>query len=437
MLGRAPDARQALVLPSCSLNSRNRMARLPKPEDVFTPARPVSDDMFATRQYEHLQDRVEAALDEQGRQVVLFGLTGVGKTSLANYLCRNREIERIRIECGSPFEDMMREALGKVVGREEIEWIEKESAEIGIGATLAGLFNLGGKASLGAETKYARYPVSLATTAAEAFRLKGVRILFLDNFENLAAKEHYAETATEIVQMMKSFSDRAAEYGVDAPKVILAGIPKASEDLIKLDGATARRTAQIEVPRMPPSEIDQILVRGENKLGIEFAGLARDRIIQFSDGFPYYTHLIALHCARQALKDGRREVWLEDFDAALDAILADCDLELRSTYDSAVETSGEVQLRKSVMEAIAALNDLEVPFRDIRRSFLGLHPEYETVKRLNFLSTVIAPLKGEYGILSDSGKPKSPHNRYRFTNPLMRAYVRLRMHRERQRQFQF
>jgi ATPase family associated with various cellular activities (AAA) len=284
MLGRAPDARQALVLPSCSLNSRNRMARLPKPEDVFTPARPVSDDMFATRQYEHLQDRVEAALDEQGRQVVLFGLTGVGKTSLANYLCRNREIERIRIECGSPFEDMMREALGKVVGREEIEWIEKESAEIGIGATLAGLFNLGGKASLGAETKYARYPVSLATTAAEAFRLKGVRILFLDNFENLAAKEHYAETATEIVQMMKSFSDRAAEYGVDAPKVILAGIPKASEDLIKLDGATARRTAQIEVPRMPPSEIDQILVRGENKLGIEFAGLARDRIIQFSDG---------------------------------------------------------------------------------------------------------------------------------------------------------
>lgn len=47
------------------------MAR-PTPEQVFTPSRPVSDDMFATRQYEHLQDRVEGALVEQGRQIVLY-----------------------------------------------------------------------------------------------------------------------------------------------------------------------------------------------------------------------------------------------------------------------------------------------------------------------------------------------------------------------------
>ncbi len=408
-----------------------------KPEDVFTPARPVSDDMFATRQYEHLQDRVEAALDEQGRQVILFGLTGVGKTSLVDYLCRNRKIRRVRIECGATFEDMLSEALAKVIGGQEIEWIEKESAEMGIGATLATLFNVSGKAALGAETKYAKYPVSVATATAEAFRLKGIRVLFLDNFENLASKPHYEKTAIDIVQMMKSFSDRAAEHGGEAPKVVLAGIPKASEELISLDGATARRTAQIEVPRMPPPEIDQILVRGEEKLRIQFAGLARDRIIQFSDGFPYYTHLLALHSSRQALQSGRQEVWLEDFEEALDAILADCDLELRVAYEAAVETSGDVQLRKSVMEAMAALNDLEVPFREIRKSFLASHPEYQTLERLNFLSTVIAPLKDQYGILADSGKPKSPNNKYRFSNPLMRAYVRLRMHRERQRQFQF
>jgi len=107
-----------------------------KPEDVFTPATPVRDDMFATRRHEDLQDRVEAVLGERGRQVVLFGLTGVGKTSLIRYLCGQRKIPYIRVECGGTFEEMAREALGQAVGEEEIERINKRSGEAEFGATV-------------------------------------------------------------------------------------------------------------------------------------------------------------------------------------------------------------------------------------------------------------------------------------------------------------
>lgn len=383
--------------------------------------------MFATRKYEHLQDRVEAALKEHGRQVVLFGLTGVGKTSLIGHLCRARTLEYVRVECGLPFDDMMREALAKVVGQKEIERIEKESVEAGVGATLYGLLRGDLKASSGTEVKYEAFPVSLVGAAAEAFRLMGVKVLFLDNFENLQGKPHGDTTSRAIAELMKSFADRAAEFGGDAPQVVVAGIPDASAALIGLDEATARRTAQVEVPRMPDNELDQILTRGEAKLGITFEGLLRDRIIQSSDGFPYYAHMFALHCSRRALHAGRADVKLDDFDASLASILADCDLELRMAYEAAVETTGEVQMRKSVMEAVATLNDLEVPFKAIRESFLKLHPEYQTIDKLNFLSTAITPLKDTYKILTDSNKPKSPNNRYRFVNPLMRGYVRLRM----------
>jgi hypothetical protein len=229
----------------------------------------------------------------------------VGKTSLVGHLCRTRKIKHVRVECGPRFEDMMREALAKVIGREEIEWIEKESAEVGVGARIAGLFSADAKASIGAETKLQRYPVSLATAAAEAFRLKKVRVLFIDNFENLQAKEYSLEAAADIVQLMKSFSDRAAEVEKHAAKIVVAGIPFASEGLIKMDEATARRTAQVEVPRMAEGELDQILSRGEEKLGITFEGLLRDRIIQYSDGFPYYTHMFALH-VRASCDQGRR-----------------------------------------------------------------------------------------------------------------------------------
>ncbi len=82
----------------------------------------------------------------------------------------------------------------------------------------------------------------------------------------------------------------------------------------------------------------------------------------------------------------------------------------------------------SAQQEVSADGQLPV----VLQSFLRLHPEYETLERLNFISTAIRPLKEEYEILSDRGMPKSKNNLYRFRNPLMRAYVRLRMERERQ-----
>jgi ATPase family associated with various cellular activities (AAA) len=403
----------------------------PQPDEVFTPAAPVRDDMFATRRHEDLQDRVEAVLGERGRQAILYGDTGVGKTSLVRYLCHQREIAFVRVECGGPFEAMMREALGQIIGEEEIEQIQSKSSEAEFGAALWTLVSGKAKTGVGTQTRTVPVPRNLGAMVAEALELMDYRILFLDNFENLARREHGETTALEIAALLKFVSDRSAD-GDNEVKVIVAGIPEASEHLISLDDATARRTAQIEVGRMPPDELNQILDQGGKKLELEFEGFCRDQIVQASDGFPYYTHLFALHCARRAVRDERDSVTIEDFESSLDQILADCDLSLRMKYEAAIETSGDVRVRKSVMEAVAMLNDLEVPFKAIRESFLQIHPEYKTTERLNFISTYIKPLKEEYEILADRGMPKSKNNLYRFQNPLMRAYVRLRMRQEKQ-----
>jgi hypothetical protein len=411
------------------------VARL-KPDDVFTPAAPVRDDMFATRRHENLQDRVDAVLrGEAGRQVVLFGETGVGKTSLMGFLCRKRQIPYVRVECGGTFEETMREALGKIVGEEEIERIDKQSGEAEFGATVWGFVT--GKARVGKETQRRTVPIprNITALAAETLSLLDYRVLFLDNFENLAGKPHEQATTRAIAELLKSFSDRAIEEGFRA-KIVVAGIPSVSEELIALDPATARRTAQIEVGRMPPEELDQILERGGQKLGLEFEGFARSQIVQFSDGFPYYTHLFALHGARRALDRGSDTIGIDDFEQALDVILADCDLALRKAYTDAVETSGDVRVRKSVMEAMANVNDIEVSFKTIRAEFLKLHPDrYDTMARLNFISPYLTQLKQKQ-ILADRGLPKSKNNLYRFANPLMRGYVRLVMEREKQQALQ-
>jgi hypothetical protein len=404
------------------------------PESIFTPKTPVRDDMFATRRHEDLQARVEGALAEKGSQVVLYGPTGVGKTSLVRYLCRQGEVPYVRVECGPDFEATMRAALTEVVTEEVVERVRSVSGEAEAGF-LSGLLNLKAKGSVGSNTRTAPIQRPLAVSVADAVEVAGIKVLFLDNFENLAGQEHESQTKLAMAQLLKSLADRSAD-SAGALKAVVAGIPEASEELVTADQATARRLTQIEVGRMPAEELDQILARGEEKLGIEFAGLCRNRILEFSDGFPYYTHLFALHCSRRVLRDGRVVVELDDFDAALDAILADCDLQLRTAYNDAIETSGEVRTRKTILEAMASRNDVAVTFMDIREEFLKLRPQYETVEKLSFLSGFMTDLKDEYQILADRGKTRSKNNLWRFANPLMRAYVRLRQHREEQGQQQ-
>ena len=85
-----------------------------------------------------------------------------------------------------------------------------------------------------------------------------------------------------------------------------------------------------------------------------------------------------IESANRAVADCRGHVSIEDFDAALDEILADCALSMQKAYNRAVETSGQVQMCKSVMEAIASINEPEVPFRRIREAFLEIHPKTRT-----------------------------------------------------------
>jgi hypothetical protein len=383
--------------------------------------------MFASRHYGRLQERFEEDLAEPGRQIVIYGDTGVGKTSLVRHICDEKRLRMVYVECGQPFEDMLKEALAKAgITEERFEAIDEKSAFAGVRGTLAFLY-AGGRHNLVETTTSTSYPVSIPTAVREALTLEGFDVLFLDNFENLRPRDYGESVATEIVQLMKSFSDREGG-GV---KVVVAGIPSEAESLVALDEATARRTSEIEVPRMPDEELDEILRKGEAKLKVEFDPDCRASIIRYSDGFPYYTHLHALHASRRALRDGEERIGLNHFMSALDAILENAALSLRRSYANAVETGrGTVRTRKSIMEAVARTERQEMTFGQIKASFWKIHPKYDNLKQLDFISPHLNELVDKYGILQSRGVPRSADRKYRFSNPLMRAYVRLKAEQE-------
>ncbi len=398
-----------------------------RPEAVFTPTDIVREDMYSSR--EELETRVSDALAEPGRQIILYGDTGVGKTSLAEHLCSKFRYPIVRTEFGPTLEEMLRDAMAQVGAAEPADRSTAHNESIEGGGGL-GTF-LSARARSGRSTTE-RTTLTLRTLAhrmAEALEAAGKSVLFLDNYEDaLKAEPDQKRAATrQLEQLIKVLSDRKPGDR-SRIKLVIAGIPSAAESLVSADESVHRRFVQIHVRRMSHDELQRILERGGAKLGMTFDPDAARLIVHYSDGYPYYTHLLALHAVRAARRRRSAVVTPTDFQAGLDGAISDCLLELQRSYERAVETTGTVRARRSVLEGIARHGDTEIPFSAIRAEFIREHPTYSG-KPVNFLSNAIGKLKDD-GVLADRGRAKSTSNKYRFRNPLMRNYIRMLMRRK-------
>jgi MoxR-like ATPase len=126
-----------------------------EPESVFTPKTIVSREMFARRNEPDLngnpglQDSLRDALREEGGQVLVYGDTGVGKSSLIRYAAEDEGMVYVSVDCLSSktYEDLLEDAVRKLIDVKEIKRTRstKGSAEIEAGAGISKIVSLTGK----------------------------------------------------------------------------------------------------------------------------------------------------------------------------------------------------------------------------------------------------------------------------------------------------
>jgi hypothetical protein len=316
---------------------------------------------------------------------------------------------------------MVRRALAELVPDEEIESSERKSGGAGITGPLAAL-GLSGHADIKREVRRRPTDPSSPDHLARVLAEHGKTVLFLDDFENVYGQPHEEATTHSVRRLIKSLADSGEVT------LVVAGIPKAGSRLIDLDQAAIRRVADIEVPRMDRGELDQILVSGAERLRISFVEEVRQEMVTYSDGFPAYTHAFGLHSARLVLRESGHVVRHEHFDLALPRIIADRDSDLGAAYNAAVEHGMRFGMRQRVLETIAQASVLEIPVHaiiaDIQRNFPGADVTAEVTQSLVELTESRAD--EWFGpILTSSGKEQE--SRFRFSDPLMRAYVWMKM----------
>ena len=322
------------------LEDRRRIAKSGI-EDVFTPTHPIDPVLFCGRNREACQ--ILEGLYLKGGHVILYGDRGVGKTSLALFACSKYE--------GAPFK-----RVGCSTDDSFMTVMEKVFAEYGISITTHDSKSSNASISIpylsaGKEHSKEYHCCSQMDNATwvGAQLLNQAGILFLDEFDtipnsNVKEKHKFAE-------LMKYLSDRSSDL-----HVFVVGISNSIDEIFEGHKSVDRCLTQVQLHRMSNEELRSIIEKGEQRTGVKFEQEVKDRIVNGSLGFPYFTHLISLHASRLAVIDGRDVVTMADYNNGLLKAMEQADHSLKDKYKTAVGYNDNL-LKRELLYVAALLGD--------------------------------------------------------------------------------
>jgi hypothetical protein len=363
---------------------------------AFTPGAPIdSKDLFAGR-ISQVQ-KVLNVVFQKGTHAALFGERGVGKTSLANIIFDTlvwgglSSYSRARTNCTETgtFDEIWRFLF------RQFTFEQPEGTTI----TLDMAFPENG-------------PL-LPENIRETLQLVNYpTLIILDEFDGVTDRG----TRKAIADTIKTLSDNAVDT-----TVLVVGVAESLDQLIGEHPSIERALREVHMQRMSKIELLEIIDKGVGKCdGISIDDEPLGRIADYSQGLPYYTHLLAREAALNAVQSDRLVIKMEDLQAAIREAV-DSHLGSNLTLYNKATTAARGIYFKPVLLACALApkdekgyfyaKDIVDPLGIIARKEISIE---QFAQHLRDFSTTRGP------ILERSGR------RYRFIKPMMEPYVTLR-----------
>ena len=405
-----------------------------KPSDVFTPGKlPLKpQNVYAKRAT--AEGQLKKA-DERAFVPLVYGEYGVGKTStVRKYIQDNHPaspLVNIESVADKSFQDVVAAILEKI-GYQITTQTQKGggsaqgkgfSLEVTVPVSQNAAVKVGGKADFSnssTETESRTFAVTSPTDSK-------VLALCEDRSIQLLIDElHKAddEFRTSLANFIKAFGNKSCERF----RIYLLGTTADPIILIKKDEGINRLLQEIRLPALQNSEANYIVVEGMNRLAIKVSNEIVESIVSMSVGSPSILQHICLEAADRAFMHTPRTLEQADIRAALHDYVANHASRLNDVYMKAIETTGQKQYRKQIMRAMAECADEYVTMEQIRS---GVSKNLGKNIRSTALSGPLRDLKSDhYGrVLRDvegAQEGERVHNLSAFSNPGMRAFVRMR-----------
>ncbi len=368
--------------------------------NAFSPSAPIDHQALFAGRLGQFTDVVNA-INQKGQHVVLFGERGVGKTSLARVLSSvnsaNLLVAAINCDPTMDFSQLWHRLFS------EITLTNQKPAPGFTGALSATTSSL--RDHLPAEVS--------PDDIRRVLRQLGNTLFVIDELDRITDPKVTALLADTI----KGLSDHAINT-----TIMLVGVADSVDALITEHRSVERALVQVRMPRMSPPELEEIINKGLNSVGMSIDDQARKRIVQLSQGLPHYTHLLAQHAGQRAALDGRLKIEITDVRTAIDNALSKAQHSIISAYHQATLSPRE-NMYAQVLLACAlagtdslgyfAAVDVRVPLAEI------MGKRYEIPAFSQHLNAFCEPTRGP--ILQRVGTTR--RYRFRFVNPLMQPFV--------------
>jgi hypothetical protein len=387
---------------------------------VLSPAQPLQSEEYLKGRASQLSE-IEKALFAPGRHVLIHGLRGVGKSSLAQTAAfkLSQRHDPIIVSCDSEstFKLIIKDIFDESFAKDPriLEETREQEASGGFSWFPA---SLTAKHTAMTKSGDLEEPLSVNDAVrALSFlceRLGGKPVFVIDEFDLVASQE----VQREFADMIKQVSDKHVPACF-----IVCGIAESAEALMAAHASIDRYFHAVDLGRLPWDARIEIVETAADTLGITIDKSTTYRIAMICDGFPYYVHFISEKLfwrVHEAANGG--EVTPELFTLAMDDAASAMDMKLRAPYEKATQKYDDTY--SSILFAVADGHELKKRSSDIYSIYLRVMSSLnrEPLLRVQYNARMNRLKSDAHGCILTASR----QGWYEFSEKMIRGYVRLK-----------
>lgn len=331
---------------------------------VFTP---TSAAIVNYVERTELEEKVNSELNTPGKQLVLFGSSGSGKTTIIQHLLSKCNIRYIITHCDSQmtFDSIILNAFDNlnVYVEQEKTKTSSSSKQASVGFEYQSLKSLC-QVQLG-ETVSTRYapllPPQLTPQKLAKFCGELNTIWIIEDFHKVNAEEK-----KRIADMLKIFVDVANQYSTT--KVICIGACESASELVQFNPDLKNRVSEVRVPLLTENYIRNIIRNGFEMLNVKIPPSLEDKLIFYSARLGSQVHQMCLDiCNGLCIKQRSRKCIMLDDSAfikyAVKSFVEHNEGKFSSIYDKAIRN----ELGWYVLVTFTKNSQEKLAFREIKK----------------------------------------------------------------------
>lgn len=369
-------------------------------------------------------NQLRDAFETNGLNAFVWGLRGVGKTSLVHTACQKfsdsvRLAAAVSCEKNSSFNDLLNDIFRRVISGSKVNISDKKlTAELSaFGVSISGQ-KPGFREKL--EVSSVNNASDFLNTILPADHDKGREwIIIVDEFDQLENK-----------QTIDSFTALAKQISVDKLpiKFVFCGVAANLNDLIGSHESVDRYLKAIELPPLLDGYIMEIVDYISFNFHRSMSRGQVTRIAQIACGYPHFAHVIMNEILRTFYDSGAEttQVTPEIYKVGVQKAAKGAATRLQNAYDNATKKGSDKYIE--VLWAVADGQLLGKQYKAIKDDYVrimqgrkGRAIIEDDQQFRNHLNSLCASSHGEVVAKGKVGW-------YHFRDPMLRSYVRMIAH---------